>query len=210
MRTPISAIFATCIIHCACEGAQIVATSFNLGGANISLFTDVSGSPLERGSAFVSIGSFSLEPSEINLDNLSQVARNFNQFGSPGNFASDGAFRFPGLYNFAPSDPLVEGDSFVGSVIYTVISDTVRVEDSSDLIVYEHTGQRFFADAPLFTDLASTASNDPGRLLIGRAGTANFPELLGEVATVSFPVPEPSSALLLASGLCLLLGRRVV
>ena len=200
-------------------GAQINAFNFGPGGTNINLIQDSVGAPIAAGAGFVSIGVFnSLGTADINADNLSAVVADFQLFGTPGEFASAGAFNTAGLYNFAPSGPTEAGDAFVGNTIYTVVSDSAAVADATEVLVFEHT-EPFAADAPLFTATASLETTAPGTLLVGTAGAATD-ATLGDVGTLQLialdgggvvdpPIPEPSSVLLIAfGGLGLFIRRR--
>ena len=206
---------------------SILATAASLNGATITFATqpttnspiapvvDSASGLLVDGAGFVAIGATTLSDLQVGQigaspANFSTFVTSFSQFGLSTTFGGAGAFGEPSLFSSIASNPTATGDSFVNRAITLVAGNGTRLDNSTQLFVYNF-NVNYAADAPLFTaDVNLTQAG--GTVLFGAtqigialptAGTNNGFKM-GELSVI----PEPSAALLGVLGALGLLRRR--
>ena len=209
MKNTLTLLTVTAAALSLANGAQINVTNFDTAAPpTFNAVVDSNGAAIANGAGFASVGTFTLPAADINIGNASAVLADFVLFGATGDFADEGAFSAPGLYNFDTAAPTVEGDAFVGNPLFTLITDSATFADATELLVFQHTSN-FEADDPLFTGSANLALDTGGTLLIGTAGATTTVAGAGEVAALTLAaVPEPSAVLLAGLGSMLMIVRR--
>lgn len=191
------------------QAGNILATNFDeatLAQRPLSTFT---GTPILAGGV-VQLGTFqSTDPSGLIAGagtpaGFAALLADFLTFGST---SAIGAFN-PGLYGGDKSVPIAGNSPLIGKSIYTLIGNGATLAASGEIALIRD-DQSFAVDAPVFAALADISAAS-SVILIGNASGPGFSTALGASASsLSLaPVPEPMSAMLLLSGLGLMIRRR--
>ncbi|MEZ5325551.1 MAG: PEP-CTERM sorting domain-containing protein [Verrucomicrobiales bacterium] len=167
--------------------------------------TDKSGSLLAPNSGYVAAGTFSLSDDAIRTADFGSLIADFKQFGASGSVSD-----FAGIIIHDASSALAAGDGFVGNSIYVAISNEAVPTPTSQLAVFKSSAS-FEADNPVFGADAGLKDATAAQILVGNFGAGVQMDDLGGVSRASLQtvgVPEPSTGLLLLSGLGMVFFRR--
>lgn len=172
---------------------------------------DGAGVPLAAGSGFIGVGTFrTLDDAGIraagSAADWSTLIGDFDLFGTAGSIPN-----FAGIVTHDASAPLSAGSPFIGKPIYVAIGNTPAGSqgdpNSADNWSFVKGSGNFDVDNPVFEGsvdlLNATAENFLVGGLGGRVTLTGTPfEQFGALQSIQLAVPEPSSALLLLSGMC--------
>lgn len=203
------------ISGCSIIAGLAVANAGNISISNSDLATaagtlpivDFGGALVPAGSGYVAAGTFrSLTDAQISAAGASQnwgaLLADFAQFGAAGGVAD-----FAGIVTHDASAPLAAGDAFVGKPIYVAVGNTASVAgdpaSANQWLVYKAAAS-FEADNPVFGKDSGLSTATANQILVGSLGGPVQLDILGGASTASLQlagVPEPSTALLLLSGL---------
>jgi hypothetical protein len=194
-------------------GNVSIASTDLASGAGTLAVTDSSGVILPVGTGYVAAGTFTLSDDAIKAAGVANdwgtLLGDFKQFGT-----ASGVSSFAGIVTHDASAPLAAGDGFVGSSIYVAIGNTAAVAGdpaaATQWLVFKSAAS-FEADNPVFGANAGLNTATADQILVGTLGGPVLVPDLGENAAGSLQmagaggggpvVPEPSTALLLLSGL---------
>ncbi len=148
------------------------------------------------------INAFNGSPSE---GTKQAILNDFINFGATSSVGTS----YEGLYGGEKSVPILAGSEFIDKTIYTLIGNGSTLAASNQIALVRD-DETFAADNPVAPARLADISAASSAILIGNPNGPGFTTLLGP-ATSSLSlaaVPEPMSAMLLLSGLGLMVRRR--
>ena len=171
------------------QAATLTVTNFD--GPTSRLLTRHDGTLFTNG--LVRVGSFGVGGSAVqdafNDRQFLQLEEQFQQFGRAVSVSFSG---LPGLYQDVVTQAATEGDEFVGQPIYTVISDSGRIRDAGNLLIFEHDAA-FLADG--FRNEPALLDEKKGTLLVGEFNLyrRSLDQIVNQPTfTLVRTIPEPS------------------
>jgi hypothetical protein len=192
------------------HAGNILATNFDeTSGAQRPIST-AGGAPILTGGV-VQLGSFqAADPAGLIAGlgtpaGFAALIADFITFGTTSSIGSD----FSGLYAGDKSVFIPADSPLVGKTIYTLIGNAATLAASTELAIVRD-DQSFNFDNPVFEALADISAAS-SVILFGNPAGPPVETLLGPSSTslsLGVAVPEPMSAMLLLSGLALVVRRR--
>lgn len=201
------------------RAGNILIQNFVEDGSTFSPVTFADGSLPAPGSGIAVVGGFRDEAAVIGVPATrsawASLLDGFLPFGSSAAALGDAnAYGIPGLYALDQSRPMKLDDPLVGKAMFTLIGNESTLAESTSVLLLQH-AEWFAADRPIFG--AMLFPYEPGvEILLGNIGGSVTLPGIGEVPnSLQFasliddlefpvdavpPVPEPSTAMLLALG----------
>ena len=176
-------------------------------GSDARPVVDLNAAPIAVGDGYIAGGTFrTLTNQQISeaadAQNWGALLADFEQFGSNATIA-----RFPGIVEFEASQPIVAGDAFDTKNIYYVVGNNTDAAAADQWLIND-SGQIFDATKePTFSSTGDLLGATNDNLQAGKLGpmvtlTGTPFEQFGPLQSLQLDgVPEPSTALLLLSGL---------
>ena len=181
----------------------------NVSGAPAALsFRDDAGAIQVLGEGSIGIGTFGIDNAAIggfagaDEVDVRGLLANFTQFADSVSVGFNGT---AGLYETTIAQALNSGDAFVGNKVYTVVGNGSTLAGSTSLLVVEDEGS-FLADPSL---MDAINLNGDKNVVVGEFLADPSPFGGGSLVLAGMGIiPEPSSVMLLLSGVALMAGRR--
>lgn len=200
--------------------AQGGAISFNtLGaGADARPLVDIGGTPLDVGAGYIAGGTFNTL-TDAQITDMSRAAGESGDWSAVlGDFAQFGAAasipRFAGIAEFSASVPIVPDGPFDGKNVYFVVgnaadssAESAAAADAAQWLIYKDDETFDASKEPTFAATGDFIGATDDSFLAGRLGgqvvlTGTPFEQFGGLQSLELQgIPEPSTALLLLSGL---------